>query len=318
MCAVRAGRERVLGQPVLPNPASARTKGKGWMFAGYIPLRRGILEHVQKGLLNKTDFSIYCLMLLLADHHTGTWWGSGKALGAYNFPRSTAQKSLQRLESRGYIKRFTIPGVHSNYPILINKYAITDGQHKGRLLDAKQTTSPRRLVFIDEQVGEHLVEHVGEQVGPIQEGRIEKKEKRNNLAQAPPAPLGFALFWDAYPRKVAKQEAAKVWARLLPDEMLTIAINAGVKAWDQSDQWNTERPKFIPYPATFLNQRRWEDEPLEPFSEADKASMRRTATIADLERIESKPGSCSDCGAEIPAGFLKCLKCMKKKAPVRP
>ena len=32
---------------------------------------------------------------------------------------------------------------------------------------------------------------------------------------------------------------------------------------------------------------------------------------------ESKPGKCG-CGAEIPAGFLKCLKCMKKKAPANP
>ena len=32
----------------------------------------------------------------------------------------------------------------------------------------------------------------------------------------------------------------------------------------------------------------------------------------------ARPGKCSECDAEIPAGFLKCLKCIKKKAPVNP
>ncbi|KKN66924.1 hypothetical protein LCGC14_0466990 [marine sediment metagenome] len=306
MCAVRAGRERVLGQPVLPNPASARTKGQGWMFAGYIPLRRGILEHVQKGLLNKTDFSVYCLLLLLADHHTGIWWGSAKALGAYNFARSTARNSLQRLESKGYIKRFTTPGVHANYQILINKYAITDGQHKGKLLDAKQTTSTKFLIYTSQQDGKHLGQHQGEHPAPIQEGRIEKKEKRKNPAQASPSPSGFSTFWDLYPRKVGKPAALKAYRGMRSGMRLALVL-AGLKRWMQTEQWQKEDGKFIPYPATFLNQRRWEDEPGQEVIE-----------LGPRPRPEGKPGKCRDCGAEIPAGFLKCLECMKKKAPVNP
>jgi hypothetical protein len=36
---------------------------------------------------------------------------------------------------------------------------------------------------------------------------------------------------------------------------------AGVERWKQTEQWQKEGGQFIPYPATFLNQRRWEDEP---------------------------------------------------------
>jgi hypothetical protein len=234
------------------------------VFAGYIPLRRGILEHVQKGLLNKTDFSVYCLLLLLADHHTGIWWGSAKALGAYNFARSTARNSLQRLESKGYIKRFTTPGVHANYQILINKYAITDGQHKGKLLDAKQTTSTKFLIYVSQQDGKHLGQHQGEQPAPIQEGRIENKEKRKNTAQASPS-LGFDRFWNAYPRKVGKPSAQRtwrtVWKKLNLGRVPTLMqqILAGIERWKQTEQWQVET--YIPHPATFLNDRRWEDDP---------------------------------------------------------
>jgi len=284
MSTVRAEQESVLGQPVLRDPASARTKRKGWMFAGYIPLRRGILEHVQKGLLNKTDFAIYCLLLLLADHQTGIWWGSGKALGAYNFPRSTAQKSLQRLEARGYIRRFPVPGLHSNYPILINKYAITDGQHKGKLLDAKQTTSPNMLMFVDEHVGEH----VGEHVRPSERRENREERKKKETAQASPSLAGFDSFWKAYPRKVGKPAAFKVYKRLTGDRTTIGPLNilTGLKRWMQTEQWQKEGGQFTPYPATFLNQRRWEDEPPKQESLSEQLEAHLTRSREDSDSLD--------------------------------
>jgi hypothetical protein len=37
-------------------------------------------------------------------------------------------------------------------------------------------------------------------------------------------------------------------------------IIASVRKWKASDQWNKENGQYIPYPATWLNKRRWEDE----------------------------------------------------------
>jgi hypothetical protein len=56
----------------------------------------------------------------------------------------------------------------------------------------------------------------------------------------------------AYPRKVAKGAAVKAW----PGDEHLPAILAAL-AW-QAKNWTD--PKFIPHPATYLNQRRWEDE----------------------------------------------------------
>lgn len=70
----------------------------------------------------------------------------------------------------------------------------------------------------------------------------------------------FSRFWAAYPRKVGKQAAKKSWSRLHPSEELTQAILQAVEAQKQSRQWKENNGQFIPNPATWLNQGRWEDE----------------------------------------------------------
>lgn len=69
--------------------------------------------------------------------------------------------------------------------------------------------------------------------------------------------IGFTEFWQAYPRKVGKGAAEKAWAKLKPD--LQTVLSA--LAWQsRQDGWTKDQGAFIPHPATYLNQRRWEDE----------------------------------------------------------
>jgi len=70
----------------------------------------------------------------------------------------------------------------------------------------------------------------------------------------------FQQFWDAYPRKNGKGKAEDSWRKIHPDEALTQKILASVDAHKKCDQWVKDGGQFIPHPATFLNQRRWEDE----------------------------------------------------------
>lgn len=70
----------------------------------------------------------------------------------------------------------------------------------------------------------------------------------------------FDVFWNEYPKKVDKQAALKAWKKIKPDEGLMQQIVASVRKWKASDQWNKENGQYIPYPATWLNKRRWEDE----------------------------------------------------------
>jgi hypothetical protein len=69
----------------------------------------------------------------------------------------------------------------------------------------------------------------------------------------------FAEFWQAYPKKVAKPVAEKAFAKLNPTSELLANIITAIETYQQTSHWREQQGKFIPHPATFLNQRRWED-----------------------------------------------------------
>lgn len=73
-------------------------------------------------------------------------------------------------------------------------------------------------------------------------------------------PPGFDVFWTAYPRKQAKGAAIKAYARLRADDDLQAAMLAALRRQADSDDWKRDGGKWIPYPATWINDRRWEDE----------------------------------------------------------
>lgn len=76
---------------------------------------------------------------------------------------------------------------------------------------------------------------------------------KNSLEEA------FARFWSAYPKKTAKQSAYKAWIKLKPDKELTEKILSALERHKKSVQWLKDNGQFIPYPATWLNGKRWED-----------------------------------------------------------
>ncbi len=73
----------------------------------------------------------------------------------------------------------------------------------------------------------------------------------------------FERFWSAYPKKTAKQNAVKAWEKLKPDEKLTARILTSLEQQKKSAQWTKDGGQYIPYPATWLNGKRWEDETTE-------------------------------------------------------
>jgi hypothetical protein len=70
----------------------------------------------------------------------------------------------------------------------------------------------------------------------------------------------FGMFWEAYPRKAGKPASEKAFAKVRPSGLVFDAILKAIEAQKRSAQWTKDGGQFIPYPATWLNQRRWEDE----------------------------------------------------------
>lgn len=70
----------------------------------------------------------------------------------------------------------------------------------------------------------------------------------------------FESFWKAYPRKVGKDEARKAFDKRKPTPELLNALLAAIEVQRQSLPWLKDGGQFIPHPATWLNQGRWQDE----------------------------------------------------------
>ena len=74
----------------------------------------------------------------------------------------------------------------------------------------------------------------------------------------------FDDFWKAYPRKDGKEAARKAFAKAVKTRAdLETVLNA--LEWQRScDQWAKDGGQFIPHASTYLNNRRFNDEPIRP------------------------------------------------------
>ena len=73
-------------------------------------------------------------------------------------------------------------------------------------------------------------------------------------------PERFLGFWNFYPKSAhkSKQAAVKAWDTLRPSDELIAEIGKALRRQMATEQW--QRGIGIPYPSTYLRQRRWEDE----------------------------------------------------------
>lgn len=90
-------------------------------------------------------------------------------------------------------------------------------------------------------------------VTPPEQNRTEQKQSK---------PLSeysdeFEQFWNAYPKKTGKGGAYTSWKKQKPK----LADVLTALSWQTiQPDWVKENGQFVPMPATYLNQRRWEDE----------------------------------------------------------
>ena len=89
----------------------------------------------------------------------------------------------------------------------------------------------------------------------------EKEKEKEKEITSPISPPGnarsdaFETFWDAYPRHVAKDRARAAFGKIPKIEIP--ALMAALEKHKRSDQWTKDGGQFIPYPAKWLNEKRW-------------------------------------------------------------
>lgn len=70
----------------------------------------------------------------------------------------------------------------------------------------------------------------------------------------------FTKFWELYPKKRSKGSAEIAWGKLNPDAVLLAKILEGLRRAAASLDWVKDNGRYIPYPATWLGARGWEDD----------------------------------------------------------
>lgn len=99
----------------------------------------------------------------------------------------------------------------------------------------------------------------------------------------------FAAFWDAYPKKKSKGDAERAFAKLKPSEQLLAWMLKAISQAKTSDDWRKEGGQFIPHPATWLNAKGWEDQPLGVGGEVARKPDRYDLANAEFEAKYGKP-----------------------------
>ena len=101
-------------------------------------------------------------------------------------------------------------------------------------------------------------------------------------------------------------DAWKAWKALKPGEELVAVILAAVECAKASVQWRKDEGQFIPYPASWLRARGFEDEehvdvvPL-PHTRGEKGRI--ASSVAALQTLfGANDGKANDGKADLPAG----------------
>lgn len=96
---------------------------------------------------------------------------------------------------------------------------------------------------------------------------------------------GFRLFWHAYPNQVGEPAALRQWLSKVRDDGNWPEVIRGLEKWKSSGNW--DNPKYIPNPARFLYEKRWQNDP--PADRRENAATPRQqkskATATALSRV---------------------------------
>lgn len=85
---------------------------------------------------------------------------------------------------------------------------------------------------------------------------------------------GWDEFWRTYPRRTAKGAAERAWAKAIKKAAPEVIIQAAARFAADPNREAT----YTPHPATWLNEQRWEDDPLPERTTGTRAEAKTAHT----------------------------------------
>ncbi len=146
---------------------------------------------------------------------------------------------------RGLHKLFSMNLITKKENGIANIYALNKDFDTWKPLPKKRTFSKKRMIVLKKENESFSIKSTT------------KETKQKTLLQKT---AFFEEFWKCYPKRKGREQAWKVWNRVSPSYELTRIILSAVTAASRSEDWLKNDGQYIPYPATYLNGKRWEDE----------------------------------------------------------
>ncbi len=181
----------------------------------------------------------------------------------FGFKKSSVQSAFKNLRSLGLV-RTELRTINISGGLRCNNVLFVEPIPKAVLsITVTMGPPPEKLGEApQEKLGEVPKKSLGTNTESTTESTTEKKIDRSSAEK--PQKLfeyskPFLEFWKAYPRKTAKGLAFQAFKKAEINGKLSEVL-AAIDMYKKTKQW--QDVEFIPHPSTWLNQRRWEDEPL--------------------------------------------------------
>lgn len=159
-----------------------------------------------------------------------------------------------RQRGRGHPNRYTarVPGEEGRTTFALPTQKGESGARKGE---------PRSPEDVKEDVRYTPPESPSDSLPP-------HGEAAGGTASSRPMGDAFAEFWRVYPRRVGKRAARAAFERAARRASVDVILE-GARRFAADP--NLPEPRFVPHPATWLNQDRWEDDPLPPRADRERS-----------------------------------------------
>lgn len=195
------------------------------------------------GRVSRESRLCFILLFTLADD-AGRLRGNSRMLASLLYPydddaKKVIDKWLAELHEEGCIVRYEIEG---DQYIQINKWL----QHQ-----KIDRPSESKIPAFDE-ASRVLANVIGASRNNTLYQGMDQGKDQGVAADA------FESFWTAYPKKKARPAAERAFKAAKINGHLSDVLK-DIESKSDSAEWKKEKGQYIPYPATYLNERRWED-----------------------------------------------------------
>lgn len=173
------------------------------------------------------------------------WASNGYFANLYEVSNQAISKWINQLEKQGYV---SIEYTRKGKEIVKRKVSIT-----GLQVSTKA----------DEGINKSLRRY---------QQKLKENITLNSTVNNTLSSESFTRFWKAYPKKKSKGDAEKAWSKV--DASLLTDILEAIDNQKRSEQWTKDGGKYIPYPATWLRAKGWEDEVESPAAQMETDYMK--------------------------------------------